>query len=92
MGRRKGHRPIRTCVCCGRKAVKDELIRLVLDSHSQLIKDDSATIQARGAYVCHSSSCVAQLRKRPLNRFFRTGENISISPALRVQNGDERWP
>ena len=72
MGKDKGHIPIRTCVSCGAKRNKKELIRLVLDAQGVVIRDDSGKGEGRGAYVCLSKSCWDNLRKgRLLNRAFR---------------------
>jgi len=83
MGRNKGHIPIRRCISCGEKRVKKELIRLVLDGEGQMVKDDSGKRQCRGAYVCKIPACQQRLSKNSrLNRLFRTGKVISISPSL----------
>jgi predicted RNA-binding protein YlxR (DUF448 family) len=72
MGKDKRHIPIRTCVSCGAKRNKKELIRLVLDAQGVVIRDDSGKNEGRGAYVCKSKSCWEKLRKgNLLNRAFR---------------------
>lgn len=72
MGKGKGHNPIRTCVSCGAKRNKKELIRLVLDAQGVVIRDDSGKSEGRGAYVCMNKSCWESLRRgRLLNRAFR---------------------
>ena len=83
MGKAKGHVPIRTCVSCGAKQGKRELIRLVLNGGGQVIRDDQGKVQGRGAYVCKRESCCEQLtRNRHLGRRFRTGKAITISPDM----------
>ena len=83
MGKAKGHVPMRTCVSCGTKQAKRELIRLVLNGGGQVIRDDQGKAQGRGAYVCKSKSCREQLtRNRRLGRRFRTGKAITISPNM----------
>lgn len=72
MGKGKGHNPIRTCVSCGAKRNKKELIRLALDAQGVVIRDDSGKNEGRGAYVCMSKFCWESLRRgRLLNRAFR---------------------
>ena len=72
MGKDKGHTPIRTCVSCGAKRNKKELIRLVLDAQGVVIRDDSGKGEGRGAYVCMSKSCWESLKRgRRLNRAFK---------------------
>ena len=79
MGRNKGHIPIRTCISCGTKRSKNELIRLVLDSQGQVVRDDLAKRQGRGAYVCPLKSCWESLRSgRRLNRAFNKEGNIIV--------------
>ena len=83
MGKAKGHIPIRTCISCGAKRRKRELIRLVVNGGGQIIKDDQGKVQGRGAYVCRRESCREQLSKnRRLGRRFRTGKAIIISPDM----------
>jgi predicted RNA-binding protein YlxR (DUF448 family) len=83
MGKAKGHIPIRTCISCGAKRRKRELIRLVVNGGGQIIKDDQGKVQGRGAYVCRRESCREQLSKnRRLGRRFRTGKAITISPDM----------
>ena len=72
MGRGRGHIPHRTCIGCGTKRSKMELVRLVLDSQGRVVPDDSRKEPGRGAYVCESRSCLeAVIRGRGLNRAFR---------------------
>ncbi len=79
MGKGKGHVPIRTCMSCGEKRSKRELIRLVVNREGQLIRDDHGVLHGRGGYVCKRQSCREQLLKnRRLGRHFRTGKPISI--------------
>jgi predicted RNA-binding protein YlxR (DUF448 family) len=83
MGKGRGHIPIRTCISCGAKRSKRELMRLVANGEGQLIRDDEGKVQGRGAYVCNSESCREQLSKnRRLGRRFRTGNAITISPDM----------
>jgi hypothetical protein len=83
MGKGKGHIPRRTCISCGARRTKHELTRLVVNGEGQLIRDDEGKAQGRGAYVCKSESCREQLpRKRRLQRRFRIGNAITISPDM----------
>ncbi|MFC1534817.1 YlxR family protein [Thermodesulfobacteriota bacterium] len=83
MGKGKGHIPIRTCISCGSKYAKNELIRLLLDKEDRLVKDISGKSPGRGVYICKTRSCREQLSKnRRLNRLFRTEKVITISPEL----------
>ena len=79
MGKGKGHVPIRTCLSCGAKRSKGELIRLGLTPENLLVRDDRGTCQGRGAYVCKNKSCREKLlRNRHLGRRFRTNGSITV--------------
>ena len=83
MGRGKGHVPIRTCISCDKKGAKKDLVRLTLDTNGQLVRDDRGIMKGRGAYVCDSRPCLAQLSKtKRLNRAFRSRKTITISRSL----------
>ena len=81
MGKPRKHIPIRTCISCGAKRNKDELIRLVIDREGRLIKDYKGKMHGRGAYVCKNSSCHEQLpHNRRLKRLFRIDKVITVCP------------
>ena len=83
MGKGKGHVPIRTCLSCGAKRSKGELIRLGLTPENRLVRDDRGKCQGRGAYVCKNTSCREKLlRYRHLGRRFRAKAPITIDTAL----------
>jgi len=59
----KGHIPIRTCISCGTKRNKYELIRLVMDAQGRVVRDDRSKFPGRGAYLCPRDSCWEGLKK-----------------------------
>jgi predicted RNA-binding protein YlxR (DUF448 family) len=72
MSRGKGHIPVRTCVSCGAKRSKKEMLRFVLGQDKQLVRDDSGLRAGRGAYACQVSSCIETLmNRRGFERVFR---------------------
>lgn len=78
----KGHIPIRTCVSCGSKRPKNELIKLMTDNECRLIKDNSGRFNGRDAYVCDARPCLERLsNNKRLNRQFRK-DKIYISHEL----------
>ena len=82
MGKDKGHIPIRTCVSCGAKRNKKELIRLVLDAQGVVIRDESGKGEGRGAYVCKSKYCWESLRRGSrFNRAFKKEGPIVVHEA-----------
>ncbi|UCB49756.1 MAG: YlxR family protein [Deltaproteobacteria bacterium] len=83
MGKGRGHIPTRTCISCGAKRSKRELMRLVANGGGHLIRDDAGKVQGRGAYVCKSESCRKQLSKnKRILRRFKTEKAIAISPDM----------
>jgi predicted RNA-binding protein YlxR (DUF448 family) len=62
MGRSRGHIPIRTCISCGVKRSKEDLVRLVLDPETGGVRvDRGGNAPGRGAYVCERRSCWERL-------------------------------
>jgi predicted RNA-binding protein YlxR (DUF448 family) len=83
MGKAKGHVPIRSCVSCGARRAKRDLIRLLVNGAGQVVRDDQGKAQGRAAYVCKSKTCREQLTgSRSLGRRFRIGKAITISPDM----------
>lgn len=84
MGKIRGHIPIRTCISCGAKRNRIELIRLCVNSKGVLLKDVSRNMHGRGAYVCDSKPCIDRLFiNRRLKQIFRENRDIVISPDIR---------
>jgi predicted RNA-binding protein YlxR (DUF448 family) len=79
-GRNKRHIPIRTCISCGIKRDKKELIRLVLDAHGSVVRDDNLKRKGRGVYVCPRKSCWEDLEKdKRLMKAFRKRIPVAIN-------------
>lgn len=86
MGRKRGHKPLRTCVGCGVKISKKRLTRLVLGRGGLIEVDPCQTFPGRGGYVCFDTSCRAGLVKnRRLGRALRLEGPMRFSPCF----GDE---
>jgi predicted RNA-binding protein YlxR (DUF448 family) len=69
----RGHVPIRTCVVCGNKRARSELLRLALEPEAEVIVLDTLRrMRGRGAYVCSSClpgvSLTGRIRKAFRNR------------------------
>ena len=54
---RRGHMPLRTCVVCGSKTGKRDLVRVVRDQAGSVQVDDTGKKPGRGAYICHDQTC-----------------------------------
>lgn len=74
----------RTCIACGRKAPKADLLRLVKQISGSVIYDGSGNLAGRGAYVC-SKACFEQAREKGrIPRALRTrinGESLDAIAA-----------
>lgn len=85
----KKHIPIRTCISCGTKRDKKELIRLVLDTQGSVVRDDNLKRNGRGAYVCPQKSCWEDLEKdKRLMKAFRKSIPIAIGEGYIVAKNE----
>ena len=66
---KKRHIPERSCVACGKKMPKADLVRFVRTPHGAVSMDSSGKSPGRGAYFCLNSACWARgLAKGGLER------------------------
>lgn len=64
--------PERTCLACGRKASKADLLRLTRDQSGNIALDLRQRLPGRGAYVCRTPACgELLLKKKGLHHGFR---------------------
>ena len=81
MSVRKKHIVLRTCVVCGKKTDKRDLLRIVATKDGFIEVDPTGKMNGRGAYVCrHSGDCAGSGLKR--NR---------LEYALRTKISSEVW-
>ena len=72
--------PVRTCVGCGQKGSRRELVRLRIEGERVVIDQDRKG-GGRGAWLHHTRSCLEQaIKRRALARAFR-GKAASIDPS-----------
>jgi predicted RNA-binding protein YlxR (DUF448 family) len=71
----KAH-PIRTCLGCGKRFPKNQLMKFVLNNEMVRL-ESKGTGQGRSAYCCNNKNC--------LGVFFR--QKKKLSRAFRVQDG-----
>ncbi|MEA1933698.1 MAG: YlxR family protein [Thermodesulfobacteriota bacterium] len=55
--------PVRTCLVCGRKGLKNEFMRFTVDDTGMLVMDNRSIIGGRGAYCCMNNDCPRLFRK-----------------------------
>ena len=64
--------PVRTCIVCGRKAPKRELIRVVREPTGAVAMDATGRKSGRGAYLCPEDTCwQAAVKKGRLSHALR---------------------
>ena len=70
------HVPERSCVACGAKKPKAQLVRVVRTTDGPVIVDATGREPGRGAYLCHVPDCWGRaLGKGALERSFK--QNLS---------------
>jgi predicted RNA-binding protein YlxR (DUF448 family) len=66
------HVPLRTCVACGKKTDKGDLMRIVGQADGGVTMDPLGKAQGRGTYVCSSGDCAEEpIRRRRLEFVLR---------------------
>ncbi|HEX9653000.1 MAG TPA: YlxR family protein [bacterium] len=77
------HRPIRTCIGCGKRRFKIELVRIVRTSAGRIAIDPGAKKPGRGAYLCQSGSCArSALKRKSFERKLRVGVDVEFKNEL----------
>ena len=74
------HIPLRTCVSCGKKTAKRELLRIVATPSVGIVVDSSGRVNGRGAYVCRNGDCASDGLHRG-----------RVEHVLRVKLEDDNW-
>lgn len=60
----KRHEPLRSCVVCGNKTTKRELVRVTATRQGAVAVDPTGRLPGRGAYICADGKCSqGKLRK-----------------------------
>ena len=72
--------PLRTCVSCGLKTAKRELLRVVSSSDGQIAVDPGGKLNGRGAYLCRECRSVPESLKRG-----------RLEHSLKARIGEEEW-
>lgn len=69
------HKPLRTCIVCGEKKVKQELLRIVRTPHQGIEIDQAANKPGRGAYLCYDRNCFeTAIKKNKIQRNLKVSE------------------
>ena len=63
--------PLRMCLGCSEMKPKVELIRVVKSPEGEVSLDSTGKKNGRGAYICHSASCLEKaVKTKKLERSF----------------------
>jgi len=83
--RRQKHEPLRSCVACGRKRPKKELVRVVRTPAGAIEPDPTGRLAGRGAYVCPDPGCLeVAVKGRKLERALKVPVPEEVLQALAV--------
>ncbi len=72
--------PLRSCIACGAKSAKRDLLRIVATAQSKAALDLTGKSPGRGAYICGHARCTDQGLKRG-----------RVEHALRKKLDEEEW-
>ncbi|MDD6283235.1 MAG: YlxR family protein [Oribacterium sp.] len=76
--------PQRTCIGCGMKKDKKDLVRIVRTPEGTLQLDLTGRMNGRGAYVCRDTACLDKaLKRKALQRSLK--EEISEDVILKLK-------
>lgn len=72
--------PLRTCVSCGLKTAKRELLRIVSSPDGQVAVDMGGKLNGRGAYLCIECRAVPESLRRG-----------RLEHSLKTRIGEDEW-
>jgi predicted RNA-binding protein YlxR (DUF448 family) len=88
----------RTCMGCGRKEHKSELLRFVVDEEGNILFDRRQRAPGRGGYLCRREACLAEaVKKRRISVRLRRDVKMDLPSLVQVVQeqlaGDRTgWP
>lgn len=78
--------PERTCIGCGQKKEKPDLIRIVHSPDDTFSIDPTGRKNGRGAYICNDSACLEKaIKRKALDRAFKVSVSEETQQALREE-------
>lgn len=78
--------PQRSCIGCGLKKDKSDLLRIVRSPEGEFSLDPSGRKNGRGAYICMNPDCLEKAEKRKaLQRSFKAEVDGSVYQQLREE-------
>ncbi len=89
---RKRHIPERTCVACGSKKPKRDLVRIASSPQGQVAVDPTGKAPGRGAYVCGADCWDTALGRGRLARSLGRRLSKSDVESLRASGAERLRP
>lgn len=78
--------PQRSCIGCGLKKDKSDLLRIVRSPEGEFSLDPSGRKNGRGAYICMNPACLEKAEKRKaLQRSFKAEVDGGVYRQLREE-------
>ena len=78
--------PERTCIGCGEKRTKRELLRIVRTPEGDILPDLTGRMNGRGAYICRNADCIdLAVKKHGFERAFKMPVSADTAARLREE-------
>lgn len=82
--------PQRSCVGCGLKTDKKNLVRIVKTPDGQILLDRTGKLPGRGVYICPNASCLTgAIKKKAIERAFSSTISDDILVELNCAINDK---
>lgn len=89
MAENQKKQPERQCMGCNEKRPKKELIRIVRTPEGAVELDFTGKKSGRGAYICHSRTCLKKVRKSGrIAKLFECAVSDEVWDALEEELAD----
>ena len=77
-------KPARTCISCGNKVEKQELLRIVRTPEGNIEPDLTGKKNGRGAYICKNEDCLNKIIKtKKLEKVFEKDISTELYESIR---------
>lgn len=76
---RTKHIPLRTCIGCGEKKAKRELLRIVRKEDGRVFFDPTGKASGRGTYICPKIECLdLAIKKRAFSHALKCEISVEV--------------
>lgn len=78
------HIPLRTCIGCGEKKAKRELLRIVRTEDGRVFFDSTGKASGRGTYICPKIECLdLALKKKAFSYALKCEISVEVLNTLK---------